>query len=513
MLSTTFSLSHSAASPCRVTIETDVFNGLPGIQIVGLATKSVAEARERLRSALRNSDLEFPPRKITFNLAPADIAKHGTGYELAMAVGILSASGQIPLQPETICWAAELALDGSLKPARDIHATLLSAPNAGFKSIYLDPYTPLNDALCQGLVVYRPHTIRELYLHIIGEQVLTPWKNIGKLQMTLSSRKTTDFADIKGLLLAKRAAEIAAAGHHNLLLSGPPGVGKTLLAQALPSILPPLNTAEWRECLYLSSLSEKTNLDFSLDQQRPFRAPHHSASLVAIVGGGTLPKPGEVTLAHHGILFLDELPEFSRTILEALRQPLEERTVRIARSQSSADFPANIMLIASMNPCPCGFAGSLHHSCHCSPGSIARYQQRISGPLLDRIDLHCKITDIETSGFFETAITAESSSQIRARVIRARQHQTRRFSQLDFHSNQLIPAKQLLTLSKPSAAARDFLQRSLDQHSVSPRGASRALKVARTIADLADADLVEIEHIAEALQFKQHSTPDTTSLA
>ncbi|MBP9827131.1 YifB family Mg chelatase-like AAA ATPase [Candidatus Saccharibacteria bacterium] len=501
MLARTYSMTHVGAKPCSITIETDMSAGLPGISIVGLASKSIDEARERIRSAFRNSSLEFPPRKLVINLAPADIAKHGTGLDLAMALGILQASGQIPKIPKNWCSVAELALDGSLRPARDAHATLLSAAEQGYKTILIDELTPLNQLLTQGLTVFRVKNLRDIYLHLIKEQALQPYRASDDESSLAPSplNHYTDLEDIKGLESAKRALEIAAAGHHNLLLSGEPGIGKTLLAQAAIGIMPALSRAELKETSYLQSLNSNTEIA-AFTQQRPFRSPHHTTSDVAIIGGGQFPKPGEISLAHNGILFMDEFPEFSRSVLEALRQPLEDKQVSVSRAQGTMVFPAKIMLIAAMNPCPCGYAFSKGHNCLCSPGIVQRYQARISRPLLDRFDLICEIRKPVYDDFFTTNThSCESSDIIQKRVSSARQRQHDRQGE----PNAFTSSRKLMDARSMEDDARQLLQRALKAQHINPRGANRIIRVSRTIADLEDKDVISLSHVAEAMQFKE----------
>ncbi|MDQ5944291.1 MAG: magnesium chelatase family protein [Patescibacteria group bacterium] len=504
MLARTHTITHYGAKPHRITIETDIFAGLPGISLVGLPTKSVEESRERLRSAIRNSGLEFPMRKIVLNLAPADTAKHGTGFELAMAIGILIASKQIQPQPDSTLFAAELSLDGSLRPARDSIASIISAQKIDCKTLIIARDTPaIPDTITREVEVIRVQNLHELYRWLINEapQPCHPEPPY------IVDKKTSlvDFSVIKGLEVPKRALEIAAAGNHNALLIGPPGSGKTLLAHAFPSILPHMETQEYAEVAYLHGIH---NPDADHIQDRPIRSPHHTASDVALVGGGQIPKPGEVTLAHRGVLFLDELPEFRRSVLEALRQPIEDGVVHITRAQAALTYPAKFILLAAMNPCPCGYHGSIHQSCDCSPSSMSRYQNRISGPLLDRFDMHCFINEPSITNPLEHVSEPVQSKTIRERVLSARATQAQRFNGTTYITNSDIPAQELSKYCSASDKAHALLDTALHNHHLSQRGAARALKIARTIADLDTSPSIEVAHLSEALQFRNGLSQD-----
>ncbi len=509
MLAQTHALAHIGANPHRVTIETDAYNGLPGIKIVGLPSKAIEEARERLRSAIRNSGLEFLARKYTINMAPADIAKSGTGYELAMAIGILVATKQITSPTAATCFIAELALDGSLRPAKDCLASVLSAQDVGFDTIVVDPTTTIDPRLCQNITIFRPNNLKELYLHYINEKLLLPWRASGsKMVMATNNESESDLSLVRGLSIAKRALEIAAAGHHNLLLVGPPGAGKTLLAHTLPTILPNASLDDMREIYYLHSLANQAVPLTS--SGRPFRAPHHTASEIAIVGGGKYPRPGEISLAHHGVLFMDEFVEFPRSVLEALRQPIEDGHINISRAAESLTFPADVLLVGAMNPCPCGYYGGQTGNCTCPASKIERYLSRLSGPLLDRFDLICHIQPLSPTEWAEPM--NESSSSIRKRVELAYTKQLDRNGD-PFVPNSRLPLSNFDTRLKLSRSTQSQIQDHISTGRLSARGLTRSQKVARTIADLDGSTTVELDHLNEALYFKRHKLLDRNPAA
>lgn len=480
-----------------VTIECDLASGLPGFVVVGLADKSVDEARERVRSAIKNSGLLLPPKRITLNLAPADLPKDGTGYDLGMAVAILVASHQI--SPDTVTrslFLGELALDGSLRPVRGAVLAAQLAAEQGFSHVYVPLANAAEAALLPDIKVIGVTSLAELYRHLVG---LAPLAVVPPTTPKLNTTHNSgvDMGHIYGQGHARRALEIAAAGGHNILLSGPPGAGKTLMSRALSSLLPPPTFEELLEITKVYSLAG-LNTD-TVASNRPFRAPHHTASSVALIGGGGHPRPGEISLSHRGVLFLDELPEFPRSVLEVLRQPLEDGRVTIARAARVVTYPAQFMLVATRNPCPCGYAGT--NRCTCSPSTINRYQRRLSGPLLDRIDLIVEVAPVDREAL-TTQAGGESSTAIRARVTAARQRQHDRIQGGAAELNGQMTTAAIKQFCRLRSDATSLARQAVQSFQLSARGYTRVLKVARTIADLAAHEEIEPADLTEALQYR-----------
>ncbi len=483
---------HGIDAP-EVTVEVHLARGLPGLSLVGLAEKAVSESKDRVRSALVNAGFEFPQRRITINLAPADLPKEGGRFDLVIALGVLAASGQLPAEALLRYeFAGELALSGGLRPVGGVLPAALRAREAG-RALMVPQANADEAALVDGLELYAADHLTEVCDHLAGRQRLVPY--VGTPHR--AEAEVADLADVRGQHHARRALTIAAAGEHSLLMIGPPGTGKTMLASRLPGILPPMSDAEALEAAAIHSVS-RGGFDPACWRQRPYRAPHHTASGVALVGGGSIPRPGEVSLATHGALFLDELPEFERKVLEVLREPLESGSITISRAARQAEFPARFQLVAAMNPCPCGYLGHPSGRCHCTAEQIQRYRARISGPLLDRIDLQVEVPPLPRALLLQQGGEGESSAVVRERVVAARARQLRRAG----CANGRLQGRQLEQHCALDGETRAFFEQATERVGLSARSTHRVLKVARTIADLDEAPAISTTHLAEAIQFR-----------
>jgi magnesium chelatase family protein len=504
MLAKIFSCALAGLEGALVEVEVDIASGLPNFFVVGLPDDAVREARERARAAVRNSGFTFPMRRIVVNLAPADLKKEGPAYDLPIAIGILLSSEQIKADVSSTLFLGELSLDGTLRHTSGILPMVAMAREMGLTNIIVPEADAREAALISGVNIVPLASLGQVASYLRGEFIpAAPVREDADIDENIYA--SVDMAHIKGQEHVKRALEVAAAGGHNMVMSGPPGSGKTLLARALPSILPPLTDSEALEVTKVYSVSGLLPSDTPMMRRRPFRSPHYTISNAGLVGGGHWPRPGEISLSHRGVLFLDELPEFGHSVLEVLRQPLEDKVVTISRARGSVTFPANFMLIGAMNPCPCGYYGDPYRACTCAPGVVSRYQKRISGPFLDRMDIFAEVPHIDYDKLSDDHL-GEPSLKVQERVVTARKRQQERFTGSKMICNAEMTPAEVRAFCNTDSSANSLLKAAMNQMHLSARAFHRILKLARTIADLEQSEIIQAKHIAESIQYRPRRT-------